>query len=115
MRTKKIVKRKEVVFDMEQWYKVTTRADSVHMNISQYITRMAVDGQILKLENAESRNIILALNRIGVSINQIARKANETHSIYKDDIEFIKKEHEDICLILNQYLSALRLTEVSLT
>lgn len=109
---KKQIKCKQVKFSLDDWTKVEQRAASVNMKTATYIQRMAVDGKILRLENKEMRNVILAMNRIGVSINQIARKANETHNIYSHDVKHLKGEHEELCLILNQYVSNLRLTEV---
>jgi len=76
---KKQIKCKQVKFSLDEWSKVEERAASVKMKTATYIQRMAVDGKIMRLENSESRNVITAINRIGVSINQIARKANETH------------------------------------
>ncbi len=112
MRKNKIVKRKEVIFDTKEWAEVEHRAALAKMKTATYIQRMAVDGRIMRLENSESRDVIKEMNRIGVSINQIARKANETHNLYAADIEKLKGEHEELCLILNQYVSGLRLTEV---
>ena len=109
---KKQIKCKQVKFSIDEWNKVEQRAAGVKMKTATYIQRMAVDGKIMRLENSESRNVIKEMNRIGVSINQIARKANETHNLYAADIEKLKGEHEELCLILNQYVSGLRLTEV---
>lgn len=109
---KKQIKCKQVKFSLDDWTTVEKRAATVNMKTATYIQHMAVNGKILRLENAKSREVILAMNRIGVSINQIARKANETHNVYATDIEQLKGEHNELCLILNQYLSDLRLTEV---
>lgn len=109
---KKQIKCKQVKFSIDEWSRVEQRAADVKMKTATYIQRMAVDGKIIRLENSESRDVIKAMNRIGVSINQIARKANETHNLYAADIEKLKGEHEELCLILNQYVSGLRLTEV---
>lgn len=86
---KKQIKCKQVKFSLDDWAKVEQRAASVNMKTATYIQRMAVDGKILRLENKEMRNVILAMNRIGVSINQIARKANETHNIYSHDVQHL--------------------------
>lgn len=109
---KKQIKCKQVKFSIDEWSKVEQRAAGVKMKTATYIQRMAVDGRIVRLENSESREVITAMNRIGISINQLARKANETHNLYAGDIEKLKGEHEELCLILNQYVSGLRLTEV---
>ena len=109
---KKQIKCKQVKFSLADWEVVEQKSASVNMKTATYIQRMAIDGKILRLESKNVRDVILAMNRIGVSINQIARKANETHNIYSHDIENLKGEHEELCLILNQYVSNLRLTEV---
>lgn len=96
---KKQIKCKQVKFSIDEWSKVEERAAGVKMKTATYIQRMAVDGKIMRLENSESRDVIKAMNRIGVSINQIARKANETHNLYAADIEKLKGEHEELCLI----------------
>ena len=44
---------------------------------------------------------------MGNNINQIAKKANEINSIYSDDVEKIKKIQEELCHILNLYVSTL--------
>ena len=109
---KKQIKCKQVKFSLDDWSKVEQKAASVNMKTATYIQRMAVDGKIMRLENRDTREVILAMNRIGVTINQLARKANETHNLYAADIENLKGVHDELCLILNQYLSNLRLTEV---
>ena len=90
---KKQIKCKQVKFSVDEWSKVEQRAAGVNMKTATYIQRMAADGRIMRLENSESRDVITAMNRIGVSINQIARKANETHNLYAGDIEKLKGEH----------------------
>lgn len=99
---KKQIKCKQVKFSIDEWNKVEQRAAGVKMKTATYIQRMAVDGKIMRLENSECRDVIKAINRIGVSINQIARKANETHNLYAADIEKLKGEHEELCLILSK-------------
>lgn len=101
MRKNKIVRRKEVIFDMNEWAEVERMAALAQMRTATYIQRIAIDGKIMRLKNSESRDVIKAMNCIDVSINQIARKANETHNLYAADIEKLKGEHEELCLILN--------------
>lgn len=109
---KKEVKCKLVKFSPSDWLEVERRAASLNMKTGTYIQRMAVDGEVLKLEAEENRNVLLELNRIGVSLNQLARKANETNNIYADDIKRLKSEVDDLCLTLNQYVYTLHLTKV---
>ena len=55
--------------------------------------------------------LIREYKAIGNNINQIARKANETHSIYAEDIEILKGGLSEICRMLNQFLSELPSTK----
>ena len=45
------------------------------------------------------------LNAIGNNINQIARRVNSTGSVYKEDIEDIRKEMDEIWRSLRSTLS----------
>lgn len=56
---KKKIKCKQVKFSLDDWSKVEQKADSVNMKTATYIQRMAIDGKILRLENAECREVIL--------------------------------------------------------
>ncbi|MCM1524742.1 MAG: MobC family plasmid mobilization relaxosome protein [Ruminococcus sp.] len=103
---------KTVKFLPEELAKVERNASELNLKPARYIRTMAVDGQILRLEVPEYHNTIKELHRIGSLINQITRRLNETGSFYYDDMQNIKEEHENICRMLNQYLSTLRLKKL---
>lgn len=103
---------KTIKFSTEEFEKIKYRSDTLNMKPANYIRTIAIDGEILKLEVPEYRSVILEMNRIGNNINQIARRLNETGSLYYDDIKNIKEVHEELCLMLNQYLSTLHLKKV---
>lgn len=107
MRKYKQVKRKEVVFDLNEWKSIEEKAASVSLKTGTYIKRMALDGHITYYNMKEASTIINALRIIGGNINQIARKANETGNIYANDIEKLQEEYSSICHTLNQFLSTL--------
>lgn len=107
MRKYKQIKRKEVIFDIDEWNRIERQAAENSMTTSDYIRGMALNGNITKIEMSGITPVINALRIIGKNINQIAKKANEINSIYADDIEKLKGEHESLCHTLNQYLSAL--------
>lgn len=108
MRKFKQVKRKEVIFDLDEWSKVEAKASELSMNTSNYIRRMAVHGQVYKIEMNNITPVINAMRIIGGNINQIARKANEINSIYADDVETLRKESEELFHTLNLYLSTIQ-------
>lgn len=107
MRKYKQVQRKEIVYSLDEWKLIEDRAASVLMKTGTFIKRMSLDGHITYFNMSEVGEVMKALRIIGANINQIAKKANEINSIYADDIEKLRKENEEICHTLNQFLSAL--------
>lgn len=112
MRRYKQIKRKEIIFDMDEWKTIEEKSAALSLKTGTFIKRMALDGQITYYNVKEVAPIINALRIIGNNINQIARKANEINSIYADDIEKLKEENLLICHTLNQFLSTLPSTAV---
>lgn len=107
MRKYKQVQRKEIVYSLDEWKMIEDRAASVLMKTGTFIKRMSLDGHITYFNMSEVGEVMKALRIIGANINQIAKKANEINSIYAKDIEKLRKENEEICHTLNQFLSAL--------
>lgn len=112
MRKYKQVQRKEVIYSLDEWKLIEERAASVMMKTGTFIKRISLDGHITYFNMFEVSDVMKALRIIGANINQIAKKANEINSIYAEDIEKLRKENEEICHTLNQFLSALPSIEV---
>ena len=67
---------------------------------SAYLRKMAMNGYIVKLDLSELKEIV-RLERINSNnLNQYAKKANETGSIYYDDILDLKQGQEQIMEML---------------
>lgn len=107
MRKYKQVQRKEIVYSLDEWKLIEERATSVLMKTGTFIKRISLDGHITYFNMSEVGEVMKALRIIGANINQIAKKANEINSIYAEDVEKLRKENEEICHTLNQFLSAL--------
>ncbi len=107
MRKYKQVREKKVIYSLDEWSQIEKRAASVAMKTSAFIRRISLDGQITYINMEAAGEVMKALRIIGANINQIAKKANEINSIYAEDIEKLRKENEEICHTLNQFLSAL--------
>ena len=108
MRKFKKVKRKEVIFSLDEWKELEEKAAMLSMKTGTFIKRMALDGKVTYYNVKNVTPIMNALRIIGNNINQVAKKANETNSIYSDDIEKIRKENYLLCHTLNQFLSTLQ-------
>ncbi len=100
MRKYKKVKRKEIIFNLDEWQKIEQQAAAVSLKTGVYIRRMALDGQVNCYNAEKVAPLLNALRIIGNNINQLAKKANEINSIYAKDYNKMKAEYEDLCLIL---------------
>ena len=108
MRRFKKVKEKKVTYSLEEWQEVECRAAELSMKTGTYIKQISVNGKITYYNAKNVAPIMNALRIIGNNINQIAKKANETNSIYAEDVEKIRKENYLLCHTLNQFLSTLQ-------
>ena len=76
-------------------------------NLSGYLRKMAVDGYVIRLDMKELRELTRLLGNIAGSENQIAKRANETGTVYAEDLEEIKKNQEEIKESVNKILMSL--------
>lgn len=109
MRKYKQVKEKKVIYSLDEWKLIEKRAASVLMKTGTFIRQMSLDGQITFYSMGDITQIMNALRIIGGNINQIAKKANETHSVYAGTVEELRKEVD----ALSRTLSQLAFTEQS--
>ena len=59
-------------------------------NFSAYARKMLIDGYIVNMDTTNIRAQTAEIQRIGVNVNQIAKRVNSTGSVYQEDIEEIK-------------------------
>ena len=104
MRKYKQVKEKKVTFDMQEWAEVERRAAACHTKTGTYIRHMAVHGQMIFYDMEKFVPVLNGMRIISNNINQIARKANETNSIYAGDVEKLKENVLNLCHMLSQNL-----------
>ena len=107
MRKTKQIKRKEVIYSIEEWEEIKRLAEIASLKTGTYIKRISLNGKINVIDLNEVTPVMNALRIIGNNINQIAKKANEINSIYAGDIEDLNENYEDICHTLNLFLSTL--------
>ena len=61
-----------------------------------YLLKMAVDGRIIHIELESVREMVRLLSNATNNINQIARRANSTGSIYAADLDEIRGRYDEI-------------------
>ena len=65
-------------------------------NRSAFIRKMALDGYIIKLDTSDIREMISLLRYSSNNLNQIAKKANSTGTIYGADIADLQVKQDEI-------------------
>lgn len=59
-------------------------------NMAAYLRKIAIDGYIVQIDHSDIKAMTAEIQKTGVNINQIAKRANATGSVYREDIEEIK-------------------------
>ena len=60
-------------------------------NQRAYLRKMAVDGYIIHMDMSDVRELVRLLRIVSNNVNQIARRANESHNLYVEDVEDIRQ------------------------
>ncbi len=66
------------------------------LNLSAYARKILIDGYIITLDLQEVKGHTAQLQKIGVNVNQIAKRINETGRIYADDMDEMKRVMEEV-------------------
>lgn len=61
-----------------------------------YMRKMAIDGYYINLDLTDVREMVSLLGRCSNNLNQYAKRANETGSIYKADIEDLQERFDKL-------------------
>lgn len=59
-------------------------------NLSAYLRKMAVDGYIIHLDMGDIQEMVRLLHICSNNLNQYAKRANETGSVYAADVEDLR-------------------------
>ena len=79
-------------------------------NRGAYIRKQAIDGFVIRLDLSDVREMVRLLRITSNNMNQIAKRANETRSIYEADIADLQARYDELW---NQAADILRaLTEL---
>ena len=81
--------------------------DAGILTMSAYVRKMALDGICIRLDLKDVRQLTVMLRRCSDNLNQYARRANKTGSIYEADIEDLQKRLDEIWELSRQTLASL--------
>ena len=76
-------------------------------NLSSYIRKIAINGFVIQMDMTNVKEVLRLLKINSNNLNQYAKKANETGSIYKEDIEDLRKCQSDILHVMGTVLDRL--------
>ena len=85
---------RKVYFSSEEWAAVQRKAAACGMRPGTYIRIMSVQGEIKFYDNENYKMLINAVRSVSNSMNQIAKVANSTGSVYAKDIETMRDQFE---------------------
>lgn len=80
-------------------------------NRCAYLRKMAIDGYFIRIDLADVRELVRLLRIYSNNMNQYAKKANETGSIYEEDIRELQKDHKELWDMMREILKKLSALE----
>ena len=79
-----------------------------YYHFSAYARKMLIDGYIVNVDTSDIRAQTAEIQKIGVNVNQIARRVNSTGTVYAQDMEDIKGALAEIWQLQRYILSSQR-------
>lgn len=76
-------------------------------SLRAYLLKMAVDGYVVNLDLTDVKEMVSLLRRSSNNLNQIAKRANETRSIYEADIQDLQRRYDELWEQTNRILKGL--------
>ena len=74
-------------------------------NMARYLRTMAINGCIIKPDHTDIKEMNYELHKIGVNINQIAKKTNQTGNIFAEDVKLLQEMMDTIWQLQRYILS----------
>ncbi len=76
-------------------------------NMAAYIRKMAIDGYVIRLDLSDVKEVARLLRINSNNLNQYTKRANETGSIYLEDIKELKAQQEKLIELMRGILQRL--------
>ena len=101
-------KRIELRVTEDELMKIRDRMEEAGISSrTAYLVRMAIHGYVIVMDLSDLKEILRLLQISGNNLNQYAKKANETGSIYHEDIEELKNNQKQILQEMRKVLDRL--------
>ncbi|MCL2392877.1 MAG: plasmid mobilization relaxosome protein MobC [Oscillospiraceae bacterium] len=82
-------------------------ADAGVVSLGAYLRKMSIDGYHINVDLTDVRELVSLLRRCSNNLNQIAKRTNETRSIYEADIEDLRQQYDTLWDAANGILAGL--------
>ena len=76
-------------------------------SLGAYMRKMAIDGYHINVDLSEVRELVSLLRRCSNSLNQIAKRVNETRNIYANDVEDLRQHYDALWNAANGILTGI--------
>ena len=76
-------------------------------NVSAYSRKMALDGYCVNLDLSDVKELVSLLRRCSNNLNQYAKKANQSGSVYEEDIRDLQTAFDEFWKIGKELLARL--------
>ena len=76
-------------------------------NMSAFIRKMALDGYVIRLDLSDVKEVARLLHINSNNLKQYAKRANETGSIYLEDIKELKRQQDKLMELMKGILQRL--------
>ena len=73
-------------------------------NFGAYARKMLIDGYVIYVDTSDIKSVAAEMQKIGVNINQIAKRVNSTSRIYEQDFDEMKKGIAEIWRLIRQII-----------
>lgn len=102
MENRKRNKQLIVRFTEKEYEYIKYKKEKSHLgSYADFIYEAVVDCNIYYVDTSPILKFAEEINKLGVNVNQIAKIANETNNIYKNDIDEIKEKISAIQKFIN--------------
>ncbi len=89
----------------EELERIYAKMESVGIrNLSAYLRKIVLRGFVIEIDMSDFKDIQRLLSIESNNLNQYARRANETGSIYKADIESLQRSHKELIRLMGSIL-----------
>jgi len=65
-------------------------------NMRAFIVKQAIEGRVIRVELDSVREMVRLLSNATNNINQIARRVNETRSLYAADLKDLRERYDEL-------------------